>query len=174
MTTAVFWLTGLPGAGKTTLATALVKKFQQANLPVVHLDGDQLRQVFQSHDYTRDGRLALAMQYARLSLLLQQQQFPVIVSTVSLFHQVQQWNRANIAGYIEVFLATPLAVLQQRDQKNLYSIQDEAAIAHTVSRGIAAEFPQQPDFTFALSQYNELEPTAELLWQYYLRTKDNG
>jgi adenylylsulfate kinase-like enzyme len=114
------------------------------------------------------------MQYARLSLLLQQQQFPVIVSTVSLFHQVQQWNRANIAGYIEVFLATPLAVLQQRDQKNLYSIQDEAAIAHTVSRGIAAEFPQQPDFTFALSQYNELEPTAELLWQYYLRTKDNG
>lgn len=169
----VFWLTGLPGAGKTTLATALVQKFNQANIAVVHLDGDQLRQVFQSQDYSRDGRLALAMQYARLSLLLQQQQIPVIVSTVSLFHQVQQWNRANITGYTEVFLATPLAVLQQRDQKNLYSIQDETAIAHTVSRGITAEFPQQPDFIFELSQYNELEPSAELLWQYYLSKKDS-
>ena len=50
----IYWFTGQPGAGKTTLAKHLVNYFENNN--VIHVDGDDLRDIFQNKDYSEVGR----------------------------------------------------------------------------------------------------------------------
>ena len=53
----IYWFTGQPGAGKTTLAKALKENLEMQNLKeVVHIDGDDIRAIFNNKDYSRAGR----------------------------------------------------------------------------------------------------------------------
>ena len=115
----VIWITGLSGAGKTTLAKELVSQLATENKEPILLDGDQLREIFfdssnqaiSAHD--RSSRLALALKYSGLARLLSEQGFWVIVATISLFKEVHDWNRKNFKNYYEVFLDTPIEELRK-------------------------------------------------------------
>mgnify|MGYP000692908248 CR=1 FL=1 len=142
---AVVWVTGMPGAGKTTFADALAKQLKvQGRQDIIRLDGDQLREVFANTDYSVCARLSLAMQYAKLANMLALQGYIVIVSTVSLFHKVHQWNRANLPNYVEVYLNPSMDVLHNRNQKGLYT----DAGNNILGKDIAPEFPQNSDYEF--------------------------
>lgn len=54
----IIWFTGQPGAGKTTLALKLIEEKKSANpeLNIVHIDGDNLREITQNFDYSLEGR----------------------------------------------------------------------------------------------------------------------
>ena len=105
----VFWLTGLSGAGKTTIGKLLYQKLKAQKDNVVFLDGDQLRQVFGDDlGYTPDQRLKSAMRNARLCKLLADQGIDVVCCTISMFDRVRDWNRANIPGYVEVYVKASL------------------------------------------------------------------
>ena len=119
----VYWVTGLSGAGKTTLALRLFALFQTKNQPVVVLDGDEMRNVLAGSDatgYRRDDRLALGHRYARLARYLVGQGINVVVATISMFDEIYQWNRANMTRYIEIFLDVPLEELQRRNSNFVY------------------------------------------------------
>ena len=139
----VIWLTGLSGAGKTTLAKAL----QQALPGSLLLDGDALRSVLGSSQtgFDRESRLALALTYARLCKLLADQGATVITATISLFHAVHAWNRENIHNYLEIFLDVPENIRRQRDPKGLYATQPQNSKPSIAGIDVAVEFPLQPD-----------------------------
>ncbi len=108
------------------------------------LDGDDLRAVYGlPGQYQEHERLAMGMRHARLSLLLASQGLDVVCATISLFHEIQQWNRAQQAHYIEILLtcdeATRLHRLQQRP--------DPAAFRDTpaVGTSIEPQWPTAPD-----------------------------
>ena len=147
MTGRVYWLTGLPGAGKSTIAAALKEALAQRGVAAVLLDGDDMRRVLGADQaaYTREDRLNLAMIYARLCQLLSNQGFVVVCATVSLFHQVQAWNRKNIADYVEILVTATEATLTTRDQKKLYSGAAEGAESNVVGIDIEPEFPTAPE-----------------------------
>jgi adenylylsulfate kinase len=121
----VVWITGLSGAGKSTLARAFAAELRSHAHSVVILDGDELREVFgatavNSQNHGREGRLALALQYAHLCRVIAAQGFTVVIATISLFHEVHAWNRAHLPGYFEVYLKVPLEELRRRDPKGIY------------------------------------------------------
>ena len=144
----VFWITGLPGAGKTTVATLLFKKLKSQQANVILLDGDSLRKIFADEvNFDYECRKNLAMKYSMLSKYLSDQGMIVIIATVSMFHEIRDWNRKNIESYVEVYVKVPLDILISRDQKNLYSKAARGEISNVLGLDIHFEEPQSPDMT---------------------------
>src|SRR6185437_642174 len=118
----VYWITGLSGAGKTTVGFELWKRLRALGRPAVFLDGDTLRQTIADelgHSSTHRNRSA--KRNARLCQLLASQGHDVICTTISMFHEVQRWNREHISRYHEIYLRVPIQELQRRDRKGLYA-----------------------------------------------------
>lgn len=141
------WVTGLPGSGKTTLSVLLQQQLLSTqNRKFVLLDGDQLREVFGSTTlHQSEQRKNLSYQYARLARLLCSQGLDVIVSTVSMFEDVRQWNRENIAKYLEIFIDVPIETLISRDKHALYSRALRGEVDNVLGINASYEAPLSPD-----------------------------
>ena len=155
----VFWITGLSGAGKTTIGVELWRRLRAAGRSAVFLDGDELRAaVAQDLGHSLPHRRRSAMRNARLCRMLALQGHDVVCSTISLFHAVHRWNRGNIPGYCEIYLRVPLSDLQRRDQKAVYLTQQGDAAAQVVGLDLPAELPESPDLV--LDNHGALDPAA--------------
>lgn len=164
-TPTLFWLTGLSGAGKTTLGTLLTEKLRDRDYPVVFLDGDILREIYNNrfgHDHA--GRLEASLQYARLCKMLIEQKVHVVCATISMFHQTQKWNRENIQRYIEIFLDIHVDELIRRDSKKIYSRALTGELKNIVGVDIQPEFPKKPDI---IIKDNKIEDSVNLILKNY-------
>jgi adenylylsulfate kinase-like enzyme/phosphohistidine swiveling domain-containing protein len=151
----VFWITGLSGAGKTSIGRALSAHLEASGSRVVFLDGDTLRAAVSSDlGYSAEDRRSAAMRNGSLCRMLAEQGFDIVCSTISLFHDVQRWNRENIPRYYEIFVRVPLEELKRRDIKGVYG--NDRRAANVVGLDIPAETPQAPDLI--LDNHASLEP----------------
>src|ERR1035438_6550599 len=142
----VFWITGLSGSGKTSIGRALASHLRASGGRVIFLDGDTLRAAVSSDlGYSAEDRRSVAMRNGMLCRMLAEQGFDIVCSTISLFHDVQRWNRENIALYNEIFVRVPLEELRRRDTKGVYSAVDDRPAANIVGVDIPAEIPEAPD-----------------------------
>jgi adenylylsulfate kinase-like enzyme len=147
----VIWITGLSGAGKSTLAREVVSIFRSSSCPIIMLDGDELREVFgatalNTQNHSREGRLALSMQYSRLCRILADQGLVVVIATISLFREVHTWNRSNLPNYFEVFLKTPFNELRRRDPKGIYKQFDAGELTNVAGLDLPIDEPVSPDW----------------------------
>lgn len=118
----LYWITGLSGAGKTTIGKALYEKLKERSQSVVFLDGDKLREIFGSlHGHSIAERKLLAQCYSNLCRMLTEQGMDVVCATMSLFCEVHDYNRQNIPNYLEIFVECDMQELIRRDQKGIYS-----------------------------------------------------
>ena len=148
MSATVFWITGLSGAGKSTVADLLAIRLRAIRRPVLRLDGDVLRSIFAPEAaHGAEERLLLAMSYGKLCREVAEQGIDVVCATISMFHAVQRWNRQHIANYREIYLRVPIDELRRRDTKGLYGSVLRGDAANLVGVDIAAEFPENPDLT---------------------------
>ncbi len=142
----VFWITGLSGAGKTTIGRLFFEKFKAEHDKTVFFDGDELRKAVASDlGYSEDARRECAMRYSRLCKLLADQEINVIICTISMFHSVRDWNRSNIPDYKEIYVRVPMEVLRKRDQKGLYSGNTSETDKNVVGVTFEFEEPTNPD-----------------------------
>ena len=138
----VVWITGLPGAGKTTVSKLVVEGLKQRTAAVVRLDGDLFREVMGNDvGYDPEGRLANARRLARMCKLLVDQGLVVVCATVSLFKEIHDWNRANFPSHLEVFLKVSDETLHARDQKGLFSQAKSGAVSHVVGANQSFDVP---------------------------------
>lgn len=142
-----YWLTGLPGAGKTTLAEALAQSLRNTQQAVCVLDGDMLRAgVNQDLGFSAVDRETNVQRTAHLARLLNEQGITAIVALISPTRTGRAAARDIISPgrFIEIHINTPLAICQQRDPKGLYArAQQDSSLALT---GLQApyEAPEQP------------------------------
>lgn len=162
----VIWITGLSGAGKSTLAHEAVSRLRAAGETVVMLDGDELREVFgaaaaNAQNHGREGRLALAMQYAHLCRVIAAQGLTVVIATISLFREVHAWNRANLPSYFEVYLKVPVEELRRRDPKGIYRRFDAGELAHVAGLDLPIDEPEAADWIVEFDPERPVEVLAE-------------
>jgi adenylylsulfate kinase len=173
-TAPVFWITGLSGSGKTTIAQALTNALSPHVANIVLLDGDHLREVFSGlfgHD--RSERLRASQCYGRLCKMLSDQGITVVCSTISLFHDTQAWNRSHIPEYIEVYVKVPLEVLEARDSKQIYSRARAGELRDVIGIDIPAEEPLNPDIVIENHGDNTVADAMQTIMQFYHRYAAN-
>jgi adenylylsulfate kinase-like enzyme len=172
----IIWITGLSGAGKSSLATALTGRLRALGQTVVMLDGDELREVFgavaaNAQNHSREGRLALAMQYARLCRVLADQGLTVVIATISLFKEVHAWNRENLPGYFEVYLKVPMQELRRRDPKGIYRRFDDGALANVAGLDLPIDEPKAADLILEFVPGQTVDATADALIKQLITRK---
>jgi len=142
----VFWITGLSGAGKTTVGRLFFQLLRAERAAAVFLDGDILREVFGNDlGHSREQRMTSAMRNSRLCKMLADQGIDVVCATISLFRECQDWNRRNIRRFHEIYLRVPMDVLVKRDQKQLYSRAARGEIKNVMGVDLALEEPLSPE-----------------------------
>lgn len=143
----VVWITGMSGAGKSTVAISLVQRLQALGIKPIFLDGDVVRDVIQASDagYDREGRLRNAYRVSRLAQVLYVQGFVVVVATVSLFREIQAWNREKFSSFIEVYLDATAETRRRRDPKGLYREYELGRQSNIAGVDLPIDIPSAPD-----------------------------
>lgn len=172
----VIWITGLSGAGKSTLASGVVQRMRALGDAVVLLDGDVLREVFgavatNAENHGRGGRLALAFQYAHLCRVIAGQGLTVVIATISLFGEIHAWNRANLPGYVEVYLKVPVEELRRRDPKGIYRRFDAGEIADVAGLDLPVDEPDAADWVVEFDPAISANAALEDLMRYLNKDK---
>lgn len=119
----VIWLTGLSGAGKSTIANALEKKFHSAGIRTYLLDGDNVRHGLNKDlGFTAADRVENIRRVAEVARLMVDAGIVVITAFISPFRAERDMARSlfNDGEFFEVYVRTPLSVAEERDVKGLY------------------------------------------------------
>jgi adenylyl-sulfate kinase len=121
----VLWLTGLSGAGKTTLAGRLVPELRARALRVEVLDGDEVRtNLSKGLGFSKEDRDTNVRRIGYVARLLARNGVAAVTAAISPYAEVREEVRravyADGAEFVEVYVECPLDVLAERDVKGLY------------------------------------------------------
>jgi bifunctional enzyme CysN/CysC len=119
----VLWLTGLSGAGKSSIANLLDKRLSDLGRHTTLLDGDNLRHgINRDLGFTDEARAENIRRVAEIAKLFVEAGMIALVALISPFRSEREMARALLAAgeFIEIHVATPLAECERRDPKGLY------------------------------------------------------
>lgn len=143
----VIWLTGLSGAGKTTLARALVAQWLSQGRPAVVLDGDVMRQgLCRDLGFSPQQRTENIRRVAEVAHLMREAGLIVVVALISPFAHDRAMVRRIVGEryFFEVWVNTPLALCEQRDVKGLYRRARQGQIKEMTGIDSPYEIPTHP------------------------------
>jgi adenylylsulfate kinase len=143
----VIWLTGLSGAGKSTIAKALMAELEEECVFAFNLDGDKLRSgLCNDLSYSDSDRKENIRRAAEMAKLLVADEFTVIVSLISPFEE-DRFNARSIIGskFIEVHIDCDIDECEKRDPKGLYKKYRDGLINNFTGFDSAYEKPENPD-----------------------------
>ena len=163
------WFTGLPGAGKTTTATALGARldalFERCS---VLLDGDDLRSgLSRDLSFSGEDRAEQVRRAGEVALVAARQGLVALVSLVSPAAEardlVRKRHEEEGVRFLEVFVATPLEVCTARDPKKLYARAKAGDLAKMTGVSDPYEPPSSPDLVIETHEHSTDEIVEQIL-----------
>jgi bifunctional enzyme CysN/CysC len=162
---AVVWLTGLSGAGKSTIANIVERRLTLAGRHCYIIDGDNIRHgVNKDLGFTAADRVENMRRVAEIAKLLADAGLIVIVSLISPFIRERAMAREIVGDmdFLEIFVDAPLAVCEARDPKQLYAKARAGAIVNFTGIDAPYEPPAAPDLVLRTAS-GSAESLAELV-----------
>ncbi|HEV3047153.1 MAG TPA: sulfate adenylyltransferase subunit CysN [Solirubrobacteraceae bacterium] len=168
---ATLWFTGLPGAGKSTVAAAVEERMLAAGQPAFLLDGDNLRHGLNGDlGFDEQARRENVRRTAHVARLLAESGTIALVSLVSPYAADREaaatLHAADELGFLEVFVDAPLELCEQRDPKGLYARARAGELSGMTGVGAPYEAPAAPDLvlgSFRETVEEEVERVIALL-----------
>jgi bifunctional enzyme CysN/CysC len=144
----VFWMTGLSGAGKSTIANALEQKLHELGKHTYVLDGDNIRNgLSKDLGFAEEDRVENLRRIAEVAKLMVDAGLIVIASFISPFESERKFARSIFkeGEFFEVFIDAPLDVVEQRDTKGLYKRARAGEIKDFTGISSPFESPSSPE-----------------------------
>ena len=142
----IVWFTGLSGAGKSTIAEAVLDRLRLAGDAVELLDGDVVRnQLSKGLGFTPEDRVENIRRIAFVANLLARHGVIVLVPVIAPYRSIREEVRRMSPRYLEVYVNAPLDLCEQRDPKGLYRRARAGQLAHFTGIDDPYEVPESPD-----------------------------
>jgi adenylylsulfate kinase len=122
MNSKLIWITGLSGAGKTTVAVKICEYIKKKNPDTIMIDGDAFREII-GNDLGHDlaDRIKNAWRIVKMCQYICDQNINVVCSTMSLYAEIHSFIYKNFNDPLIVYLDVSMNELKKRNKKNLYS-----------------------------------------------------
>lgn len=158
------WLTGLSGAGKTTITQALEKKLLEQGYGIEVLDGDVVRtNLTKGLGFSKEDRDENIRRIGFVANLLTRHGVIVLVSAISPYREIREEVRDKIGAFVEVFVNAPLSVCEGRDVKGLYQRARSGEIKGFTGIDDPYEPPANPEVE-CRTDLEELEESVAKVW----------
>lgn len=150
-------MTGLPGAGKTTLAQALSTEIHDNyRREVTLLDGDEVRKLLSSElGFTHEHRRLNMLRHAFIAAELCRYGAVVICALIAPYEDVRREMRSMVephGRFVEIYLSAPLEVCERRDPKGLYARARAGKLTHVTGIDDPYDVPPKPDLMLDTSR----------------------
>ncbi|GHJ41046.1 adenylyl-sulfate kinase [Streptomyces sp. TS71-3] len=167
VTGATIWLTGLPSAGKTTIARELAGRLEGEGHRVEVLDGDEIREFLSAGlGFSREDRHTNVQRIGFVAELLASHGVKVLVPVIAPYadsrEAVRKRHQREGTPYVEVHVATPVGICSARDVKGLYAKQAAGEITGLTGVDDPYEEPDSPDLRIE-SQHQTVQESATAL-----------
>ena len=163
----IIWLTGLSGAGKTTLTEALVKKLKADGVIPLVLDGDVMRTGLSADlGFSTEDRSENIRRAGSVAVLAARSGIVSICSLISPLRKdreiVRMMSQANGVSFFEIFVDAPLEVCEQRDPKGLYKMARSGLISNSTGISAPYEPPLYPELVVRTAKQNIKDSLQEI------------
>jgi adenylyl-sulfate kinase len=137
----VIWLTGMAGAGKTTLGSQILKRFNAAGRPAEFLDGDSPTEILtRGLGVSKEDRDTAVRRLGSVAKMLARHGAAVVVASLSPYREARDAVRREVRRFAEVFVDAPMETLLARDSEGLY----KKALAHELTNVAGIDDPYEP------------------------------
>jgi adenylylsulfate kinase len=158
------WLTGLSGAGKTTIAIELENQLRERGLYIERLDGDTVREgLTRDLGFSKEDRDKNIERVTFVAKLLSRNGVGTIASFISPYREARQNVRQNTTNFIEVYVNAPLDVCASRDVKGLYAKAFAGELKGFTGVNDPYEAPETPEITVYTDRESLEESVAKIV-----------
>jgi adenylylsulfate kinase len=158
------WLTGLSGAGKTTICRFLETELRSQGYKIEVLDGDVVRQnLSKGLTFSKEDRDENIRRIGFVAHLLTRNNVIVLVSVISPYRAIREEVKEQIGDFIEVYVNPPLEVCEQRDVKGLYKKARDCEIKNFTGIDDLYEIPLEPDVECKTNQESIAQSANKIL-----------
>ncbi len=137
----VFWITGLPGSGKTNISKNIFNSIEKKYGPTLRLNGNEVRRMLNVKGFTKRDRLQIGFKYHELCKKISKLGINVLFDVVCLLEKIRKKNRKYLKKYLEIFIKADSKILVKRKQKYFYRIKTN----NVWGIDIKPEFPKKPE-----------------------------